>query len=112
MGLLFPSPEGHPWDPHNFMHKHFKPAAQHAGIPQLTFHDLRHTGASLMIAAGIHARTIAHHLGHTDGGALLLKHYGHLYKGATRQAAHQLETHLLATKTEPERNPNQLSLGL
>jgi hypothetical protein len=33
------------------MSRVFKPAARAAGIPELTFHDLRHTGAPLMIAA-------------------------------------------------------------
>jgi integrase len=45
----------------------FKPAARAAGIPELTFHDLRHTGASLMIAAGCHVKVIAEQMGHWDG---------------------------------------------
>jgi len=56
----------------------FKPAARHAGMPELTFHDLRHTGASLMIAAGCHVKVIAEQIGHADGGALVLRRYGHL----------------------------------
>jgi integrase len=51
-GYLFPAPEGGPFDGDNFFSRVFKPAARHAGMPELTFHDLRHTGASLMIAAG------------------------------------------------------------
>ena len=38
------------------MSRVFKPAARAAGMPELTFHDLRHTGASLMIAAGCHVK--------------------------------------------------------
>jgi integrase len=86
-GLLFPSREGSPLDPNHLMGRYFKPAARAAGIPELTFHDLRHTGASLMIAAGCHVKTIAEQMGHADGGALVLQRYGHLYKGARRQAA-------------------------
>lgn len=48
-GLLFPTRTGSAFDAHNFMNRVFKPAARAAGIPELTFHDLRHTGASLMI---------------------------------------------------------------
>jgi integrase len=62
------------------MGRYFKPAARAAGIPELTFHDLRHTGASLMIAAGCHVKTIAEQMGHADGGGLVLQRYGHLYK--------------------------------
>lgn len=95
-GYLFPAPEGGPYDPDNFFKRVFMPAAVAAGIPELTFHDLRHTGASLMIAAGCHVKVIAERMGHSDGGALVLKRYGHLYKGAGRQAAIALESHVFA----------------
>ncbi len=91
-GYLFPAPEGSAFDADNFMSRIFKPAARHAGIPELTFHDLRHTGASLMIAAGCHVKVIAERMGHADGGTLVLRRYGHLYKGAGRQAAIALES--------------------
>ncbi|MQB02535.1 MAG: tyrosine-type recombinase/integrase, partial [Actinobacteria bacterium] len=58
-GYLFPTSSGLPFDAHTFMGRYFKPAARAAGIPELTFHDLRHTGASLMIAAGCHVKVIA-----------------------------------------------------
>jgi len=93
-GFLFPSRAGRPFDADNFMYRVFKPAARAAGIPELTFHDLRHTGASLMIAAGCHVKVIAEQMGHSDGGGLVLKRYGHLYKGARRQAAVALEAHV------------------
>jgi integrase len=92
--LLFPTRAGKGWDANNFFARVFKPAARHAGIPELTFHDLRHTGASLMIAAGCHVKVIAEQMGHSDGGVLVLKRYGHLYKGARRQAANALESHV------------------
>ncbi|MBA2476880.1 MAG: site-specific integrase [Actinobacteria bacterium] len=94
-GLLFPTRSGGPFDPHNFMSQVYKPAARAAGFPDLTFHDLRHTGASLMVAAGCHVKVIAEQMGHADGGALVLKRYGHLYKGARKQAALALEAHVL-----------------
>ena len=94
-GLLFPGPGGTAWDAHNFFNRVFKPAARAAGFPELTFHDLRHTGASLMIAAGCHVKVIAEQMGHADGGALVLKRYGHLYKGARRRAAIALELHVM-----------------
>ncbi len=91
---LFTAPGGAPFDPDNFMYRVFKPAARAAGIPELTFHDLRHTGASLMIAAGCHVKVIAEQMGHSDGGALVLQRYGHLYKGARRSAAMALESYV------------------
>ena len=32
-------------------------------------------------------KAIAEQLGHTDGGVLVLRRYGHLFKGTRRQAA-------------------------
>jgi integrase len=86
-GYLFPSPEGAPFDGDNFFTRVFKPAARHAGMPELTFHDLRHTGASLMIAAGCHVKVIAEQMGHSDGGTLILRRYGHLYGSAAAGGA-------------------------
>jgi len=96
-GYLFPTPAGTAFDADNFMARIFKPAARAAGFPELTFHDLRHTGASLMIAAGCHVKVIAEQMGHSDGGALVLRRYGHLYRGARRQAATALEAHVLGS---------------
>jgi integrase len=99
--LLFPTATGRPFERHVFMSRYFKPAARAAGVPQLTFHDLRHTGASLMIASGANVKAIAEQMGHVDGGALVLKRYGHLYSGARRQAALALEAHVFAPRPDP-----------
>ena len=48
-----------------------------------------------MIAAGCHVKVIAEQMGHSDGGALVLRRYGHLYKGARRHAAIALEAYVL-----------------
>ena len=98
-GLVFPTTTGLLFDRHHFMGRAFKPAARAMGIPELTFHDLRHTGASLMIAARCHVKVIAEQMGHSDGGALVLRRYGHLYKGARKQAALALEAHVLGDST-------------
>jgi integrase len=84
------------------MNRVFKPAARAAGIPELTFHDLRHTGASLMIAAGCNVKVIAEQMGHADGGTLVLRRYGHLYKGARPQAAIALKSHVFSAPSNSE----------
>ncbi len=101
-GYLFPSPSGAPFDGDNFFARVFKPAACNADMPELTFHDLRHTGASLMIASGCHVKVIAEQMGHSDGGALVLRRYGHLYKGAKRQAAMALESHVFKGRRDSD----------
>jgi Phage integrase family len=77
-----------------------KPARQ-ADFERLEFHDLRHTFASLMIAAGANPLQLAEALGHTDqtgrpDPTLVWKRYGHLYPGWTRAAAAALDRHLKA----------------
>ena len=53
-------------------------ACMKAGIAKITHHDLRHLFATTCLEAGIDIPTVAHLLGHKDGGALAMKTYGHL----------------------------------
>lgn len=119
--LVFPAPEGGIWNKDNFTARVFRPAVGRAAkkyqrkhhlrseeptpFDGLTFHDLRHTCASLMIAAANQAgagqavtvKSIAEQLGHTDGGVLVLRRYGHLFKGTRRQAALALDEYVRAS---------------
>jgi integrase len=55
-----------------------KEACEHAKItPRVSFHILRHTGASLAVMAGVPLLVVAKNLGHTDT-RMVEKHYGHL----------------------------------
>jgi integrase len=89
-GLVFPAPSGSIWQKDNFMSRVFRPAVKRAGLGGLTFHDLRHTCASLMIAAGANPLEVASQLGHKDA-RLVLQRYGHLYPGASARAAQRLD---------------------
>jgi integrase len=44
----------------------------------LTHHDLRHLFATRCIESRVDIQTISRWLGHSDGGALIMKTYGHL----------------------------------
>ena len=95
LDLVFPSPTGRVWRKDNFMARVFRPAVRRAGLDGLTFHDLRHTYASLTVAAGVTPMVIAEQLGHRDA-RLVLERYGHLYPGASGQAAIALDLYLEA----------------
>jgi integrase len=56
-----------------------------AGLPDLRFHDLRHTYAALSIAAGVDLYTLSRRMGHSSISVTADK-YGHLYQGNTQDA--------------------------
>ena len=111
-GLVFPSPRSDSvWNSDNFRADVFTKAVTSAAekvkpgrredFARLEFHDLRHTFASLMIAARANPLQLAEALGHTDQNGrpdptLVWKRYGHLYPGSTREAAAALNRHLKA----------------
>jgi integrase len=55
-----------------------KSACRRVGIRHLTHHDLRHLFATSCIESGVDVPTVSRWLGHSDGGALAMKTYGHL----------------------------------
>ncbi|MBI5387807.1 MAG: site-specific integrase [Verrucomicrobia bacterium] len=48
------------------------------GIARITHHDLRHLFATRCIESGVDIPTVSRWLGHSDGGALAMRTYGHL----------------------------------
>lgn len=64
------------------------PARVMAGLPAVTFHDLRHWYASVLIGAGLNPKSVAERLGHADP-SMTLRVYTHLWpddEDRTRQA--------------------------
>ena len=53
-------------------------ACQKAQIHRITHHDLRHLFATRCIESGVDIPTVSRWLGHSDGGALAMRTYGHL----------------------------------
>jgi len=68
----------------------FRPAVRRAELDGLTFHDLRHTCASLLISTGANPLEVAAQLGHRDA-RLVFQRYGHLYPGAAEHAVQRLD---------------------
>jgi integrase len=58
-------------------------------LPRISFHALRHTQTSMLIAAGVDILTIR--LGHSKA-SVSLDTYGHLIKGADAAAAEAIAT--------------------
>lgn len=81
LGLVFPTSGGSVWRKDNFMARVFRPAVRRAGLAPLRFHDLRHTYAALMVAAGAHPKLLQAQLGHSSIN-VTLNTYGHLFPDA------------------------------
>lgn len=77
-GLVFTTPAGTPLRMSNFRRNAWTPAVAAAGLHGLTPHGLRHTAASLYIAAGTPPKVVQRILGHASI-AITLDLYGHLY---------------------------------
>jgi len=77
--FLFPSPQRGPKDiPARKLRESFKLVRSKAGMSRVGFHDFRHFFASQCVMAGIDFMTVSTWLGHSDGGILVGKVYGHL----------------------------------
>ena len=90
-GWLFPSPQRGTKDIHaQTLRESLKAVRKKAELEWVGFHDLRHFFASQCVMAGIDFMTIAAWLGHSDGGILVGKVYGHLADTHKRAAAQKL----------------------
>jgi integrase len=76
--LLFSSPHGGVLRNNNFRRDLFDAAATAAGLDGLTPHELRHTAASLAIAAGANVKAVQRMLGHASA-AMTLDVYAGLF---------------------------------
>ena len=83
--LLFPTLEGALPSPRAFSAEWADVAAS-IGMPEVTFHALRHTHASQLIDAGVDVVTIAKRLGHS-GPSITLNVYAHLFRDNDARAA-------------------------
>jgi integrase len=61
-------------------------AMDEIGMPEITLHSLRHTHASMLIAAGVDILTVSRRLGHANP-TITLSVYGHLIHGTDDRAA-------------------------
>jgi integrase len=99
LGLVFPTPGGVVWRKDNFMARVFRPAVRRAGLAPLRFHDLRHTFAALMVAAGAHPKLLQAQLGHTSIN-VTLNTYGHLFPDAFADVGPALDRLVTAARGE------------
>jgi integrase len=77
-------------EPRNVV-RSFKAALTRAKLPAtVRFHDLRHSCAALLIAQGVHSRTVMETLGHSDI-RVTMNTYGHVFEAAKHEAAAKMD---------------------
>ena len=90
--LLICQPDGSPYRPDWYSEK-FKRFLKANGLKRIRLHDLRHTNATLMLRLGIHAKVMAHRLGHGSIG-ITLQTYSHVINEMSTEANAKLEAGL------------------
>ena len=74
----------------NFIRRNWAPLLARAGLDGVRFHDLRHTCASLLLAAGVHPKVVQERLGHATI-AITLDTYSHVVGSLQRDAADRID---------------------
>lgn len=98
--LIFPSPIGTPQDWANIL-KGYKKCLKKAGLPDLRFHDLRHTAATLMLQQKINPKVVQERLGHADI-SLTLNTYSHVMPSMQEEAAEKMDELFTLTDVSDE----------
>jgi integrase len=99
-GLVFSAERGGPIRRGNFTRRVWIPATRAAGVEGLRFHDLRHTAATLAVAAGASTRELMVRMGHSSSAAAL--RYQHLMAGRDAAIAAALDELVAAAWAQTE----------
>lgn len=97
-GFVFAVSNGEPLSERNLIREYFKPLLRKAGLPDIRLYDLRHTCATLLLAAGENPKIVSERLGHASV-TLTLDTYSHCLPDMQAAATKKLEG-LLFTTTE------------
>jgi integrase len=89
-GLVFANTLGGPLDARDLV-RYFKGHLRRAGLPDIRFHDLRHSCASLLVAQRVHPRLVMEILGHSTI-TLTMNTYAHIMSEEQRQAVSLMDS--------------------
>ncbi|MBX4911260.1 MULTISPECIES: site-specific integrase [Rhizobium] len=88
--------EGSPLKPVSLTHEWTRLLAK-TSLPRIRFHDLRHSHATQLLAAGVHPKIASERLGHSTIG-ITLDLYSHVMPGMQANAAEQVDAAIKAAK--------------
>ncbi len=78
--LVFTSGKGTPVNSKNLYYRSFKPLLKRAGLPDIVFHELRHTCATIRFMKGQHPKRVSELLEHSSI-TMTLDRYSHVIPG-------------------------------
>ena len=87
--LIFANQYGRPIDHRNLI-RDFERILKDAGLPDIRFHDLRHTAASLMVKHNVPLNIISKRLGHARV-SITLDIYSHTVPGMQEEAVEMID---------------------
>jgi integrase len=90
-GPIFATRMGTPVNPEHLVKRSFKPLLKQACLPEIRFHDLRHTCATLLLGRGVHPKLVQELPGHATI-AMTLDTYSHYLPSMGGQAAGAMGT--------------------
>jgi integrase len=88
--LIFASEVGEPLRRQYVTARRFKPLLRRAGLPEIRFHDLRHTCATLLLTKNVNPKVVSEMLGHASI-AITLDTYSHVLPTMQESAAKAME---------------------
>jgi integrase len=88
--------DGRPLKPVSLTHEWTRLLAK-TSLPRIRFHDLRHSHATQLLAAGVHPKIASERLGHSTIG-ITLDLYSHVMPGMQANAAEQVDAAIKAAK--------------
>jgi len=91
--------DGNPLKPISLTHEWTRQIGK-TTLPQIRFHDLRHSHATQLLAAGVHPKIASERLGHSTVG-ITLDLYSHVMPGMQANAAEQVDAAIKAAKQAP-----------
>jgi integrase len=90
--LIFRTPSGQPISA-DYLAKHFRSILDIAGVPRMRLYDLRHSAATIALAAGVSPKVVSEQLGHAST-AFTLDTYAHVLPHMQDEAAARVEAML------------------
>ena len=81
------------WNKHLLQHEYYPGMSQTLEMPDVRFHDLRHSYAVASIRAGDDIKTVQENLGHATA-AFTLDVYGHATEQMKRDSANRMQKYI------------------